>query len=63
MRDFIHIASKPKQREMIAHMLMGIPFYGYDGMNAITGPAYIGVLKHYTVEMEYREKDEECAMR
>lgn len=63
MRDFIHIASKPKQREMIAHMLMGIPFYGYDGMNAITGPAYIDVLKHYPVEMEYREKDEECAMR
>lgn len=63
MRDFIHIASKPKQREMIAHMLMGIPFYGYDGMSAITGPAYIDVLKHYTVEMEYREKDEECAMR
>lgn len=63
MRNFIHIASKPNQRRMISHMLMGIPFYGYDGMNAITGPTYIDMLKRYTVEMDYKEKEEECAMR
>lgn len=43
---------------MVNHMLMGIPFYGYDGMDAITGPALIDDLKQYTVEIRYLKEKE-----
>ena len=43
---------------MVSHMLMGIPFYGYDGMDAITGPTLIDDLKRYTVEIRYLKEKE-----
>ena len=58
IRDFAHVVGKERQKEMVSHILMGIPFYGYDGMDAITGPTLIDDLKRYTVEIRYLKEKE-----
>ncbi|KNB45706.1 chitinase domain-containing protein 1 [Blastocystis sp. subtype 4] len=41
------------------HVLLGIPFYGYDSSEAVTGTQYIDVLKKYSVTIKYNAKAKE----
>ena len=43
--------------------MLGIPFYGYDSLEAIVGNQFIERLKQYKVDIEYNTKAKEHVVK
>ena len=59
VKNYLNIGNKESRRDSLEHVLLGIPFYGYDSSEAVTGTQYIDVLKKYSVTIKYNAKAKE----
>lgn len=59
IRKYLHLAKKEDQKETLQHVMMGIPFYGYDNGSAIIGSQYLDLLKTHETTMEFNKKAQE----
>ena len=59
VRSYLRLVPKEQKKESLSHIMLGLPFYGYDSSNAVVGSQYLESLQKYTVSIEYNTKAKE----
>ena len=56
LRDYLKPLPKKEKQEIARHVLLGLPFYGYDNRSALVGKQYLDVLRENTVSIRFNAK-------
>ena len=60
---YVRLAKKADKKLLLKKLMLGLPFYGYDGYEAIVGDKYIDYLKTKNGLMKYDESAKEHYFR